>query len=143
MVEVSLPDPHDLGTWVPIRTFTSREEAIRFVQETFGGDDRGRICVISGADEEEVADEQFTAPLPDVERRDGPVPAAVVERNVYGVQVSVRDPNGRTIGEVHVEMKAGQVFVYVWNHADWEWGDDPTRVVAVGPAVLPEEEEEC
>ncbi len=141
MIEVMLPDPYNPGSWVCVDTFPSYEEAIWFVQETFGGDDRGRICVISGADEEE--DGQFVAPLQDVERKDGPVPAAVVERNVYGVQISVRDPNGRTIGEVHVETKAGRVFVYVWNHADWEWGDDPTQVVVLGPAVLPEEEEEC
>lgn len=38
-------DPED--SWINIETFPSKEEAIAYVKETFGGDDEGRIKLIS------------------------------------------------------------------------------------------------
>jgi hypothetical protein len=40
-------DPED--SWINLGLFPSKDEAVAYVKETFGGDDEGRIKIISKA----------------------------------------------------------------------------------------------
>jgi len=45
---VDIPNSNDIDdTWIEVGTFSSREEAIKFVKEQFGADNEGRINLIS------------------------------------------------------------------------------------------------
>jgi hypothetical protein len=45
---VDIPNSNDIDdTWIEVETFSSREEAIKFVKKQFGADDEGRINLIS------------------------------------------------------------------------------------------------
>lgn len=37
----------DKDEWLAVNYFETREEAIKFAQETFGADENGNICLIS------------------------------------------------------------------------------------------------
>jgi hypothetical protein len=36
------------GAFKPVAAFSSREEAIKFCQEHFGADEKGRVCLVTG-----------------------------------------------------------------------------------------------
>ncbi len=45
---VDLPNPYNIdGAWTAIDNFPTREEAVEFIRNHFGGDDEGRISLIS------------------------------------------------------------------------------------------------
>jgi hypothetical protein len=47
---VDLPNPYDIeGSWLNVGNFESREEALAFVQATFGADEDGKISLITAS----------------------------------------------------------------------------------------------
>ena len=34
--------------WIPVATFDNRKEAIEYAQKTFGADENGCICLVTG-----------------------------------------------------------------------------------------------
>ncbi len=44
---IDVPDTYELEVWSNVAYFDTKEEAILFVKEKFGGDDEGRISLIS------------------------------------------------------------------------------------------------
>ena len=49
---VDLPNPPSLdGPWIYLESFQTREEAIEWIKEVLGGDDEGRICLLSEMEE--------------------------------------------------------------------------------------------
>lgn len=47
MFLIDVPSPLADGTWHEIGQFDTKEEALEFVQNAFGADEEGRICLIS------------------------------------------------------------------------------------------------
>lgn len=53
---VDIPNSNDPpNAWINMDYFDSREAAIAFVKEMFGGDDNGRICLVSEMPEDDEA----------------------------------------------------------------------------------------
>ncbi|MGG6263129.1 hypothetical protein ACQ4M3_07605 [Leptolyngbya sp. AN03gr2] len=51
---VDLPSPDPEQSWIEIDTFATERDAIKFVQEKYGADDKGRVCLVSEARLDEV-----------------------------------------------------------------------------------------
>lgn len=53
LVHIDVPDSNDpAAPWVCLKTLP-RDEAVKYVRETFGADEKGRICLISETNEDE------------------------------------------------------------------------------------------
>lgn len=45
---VDLPNPYETDSpWIAVDYFDTNEEALKFVQDTYGADEKGRICLVS------------------------------------------------------------------------------------------------
>ena len=56
---IDVPDwTNPEGDWKNVDAFNTKADAIEYCQRVFGGDDKGRVCLITeGVDEEEGEDE--------------------------------------------------------------------------------------
>ena len=57
---VDLPDPNAMdGSWSNVAEFNTRPEAVEFIRDHFGGDEEGRISLITeGGSPDEEEDEE-------------------------------------------------------------------------------------
>lgn len=54
-VDVPPRNPTSMEAWHEVNTFSTREEALTFVQNMYGADEQGRVCLITpiGEDDDE------------------------------------------------------------------------------------------
>jgi hypothetical protein len=45
--EVDIPSVNHEDSWINVTSFSTKHEAVRFIEEYYGGDEEGRICLIS------------------------------------------------------------------------------------------------
>ena len=68
---VDLPDSNALdGSWTNVAEFDTRPEAVEFIRDHFGGDEEGRISLITegGSPDEEEADDGLTPAITNATR---------------------------------------------------------------------------
>ena len=52
--EVQIPDVNDMdGMWANPISFNDKETALKFLKDTFGADDQGRICLLAEHSDDE------------------------------------------------------------------------------------------
>jgi len=59
MWEISIPDPNNPGLFREEGMFDTREEAIKWAQETWGADEEGRVSLINEIPDESDYDDDF------------------------------------------------------------------------------------
>ena len=68
---VDLPDSNALdGSWSNVAEFDTRPEAVEFIRDRFGGDEEGRISLITegGSPDEEEVDDGLTPAITNATR---------------------------------------------------------------------------
>lgn len=53
------PHTNPNNSWVEVESFETEAEAIQFVKDNYGGDDQGRISIVSGPHDDDDDDEDF------------------------------------------------------------------------------------
>lgn len=94
MIYVDIPNPEAIGeddeSWTNVLTCETRKEAIQFIQEYFGGDESGRICLISGTEDNP---DQEASPVkevtPEIKLTWKDVGYGFYKANVKGYQLTV------------------------------------------------------